>query len=273
MTSYDLVIAIRCHQSLDFILDTASSVLHCTSGRQTKLAIAVDGVPALAAQIRKHLPNALVHCSQSSWGWGIGLYGLLAETVLFCEEQITFSHFASIDYDTLFLAKGADDALLSLVDSPEIGLIGQVGTQNVRWKTEFERSRKFFEKNLGVPATYVPGEGVAGSMMLLTRSALARMKERGLFSPRWRNLKSECHLADDYLLPLLVKSCGLTIRDSKGVTECAWTATRDPCGLEKEGIKVFHPIKFVPGVHAPVRAREVKARNYFRTLRGQRPLK
>jgi hypothetical protein len=77
-------------------------------------------------------------------------------------------------------------------------------------------------------------------------------------------------IADDHLLPILVRKTGLEIVDIASFADCRWRATHEPQGLEKEGVYIFHPSKLVPGAESS--AADLRVRNYFRRLRGQEDL-
>jgi len=267
---YDLIVCIRCHKYPDLVLDTANSVWSYTDRRFTRVVFAVDSNPRLAARLLLDYPGAVWDAPQR-WGWGAGLYGMLCESILWAEEQWSFGHFLSIDYDSLFIAPQADEAMLSLVCLPEIGLVGEYSPVNAHWAMIYKRQKEELEKRLRhIPQSYTPGEGVQGGAMLLTRTFIDVLKKSGYLGGEVKNLASFSSIADDHILPLLCRVCGLSISDSRGVTHCEWRATCDPRGLEKKGYKIIHPTKLRPS-SAGARV-EIDIRNYFRQLRNQPPL-
>lgn len=271
---YDLVVCIRCHEQPDFVMDAADSVLWSVSSDTTKLMFAVDQNRKLAQTLKDklHLP---VTCSVKRYGWGAGLYGLLVEAIVFAEKEIGFRHFLSIDYDTLFLQKGADEALLSLIDDPVIGLLGQLTPPNPHWKGVFELQQRILAEMLvKIPSAYIPGEGVSGSCMMLTASGIEGLRRGGFLEAKFRDIVDRgISLADDHLIPIFIRACGLGIKDTRPHTQCTWFAVGDPYGLEETEVKVFHPAKLVPPLRCPQRKDELKVRNYFREKRGRRPIK
>ena len=268
--SSDLLICIRCHAHPRLIADTIDAVQMYTNPSATKLICAVDGRPQVATKLERILPGH-VYCSSQSWGWGAGLYGLLAESILWASSRWKFSHFLSIDYDTLFIADDVDEFLLSLITDPKIGLIGEYNSRNVHWEKIFSDERRTIKKVLGsIPRGYRPGEGVQGGMMLLTRTLLDALQKGLMLQPPFANAKEWTRLADDHLITLFCRRCGLEIAQVAAGACVRWHLDRDPIGLEKSGIRVFHPTKIRPGYTDPNVEKTV--RNYYRHLRGRNPL-
>jgi len=105
LTSCDLLVCIRVHAYRDLILDTIDAVEHCTDPVTTKVMCAVDkNNKTLAKHLERIIPGAVL-CSGTSWGWGAGLYGLLAESILWADNRWNYEHLVSIDYGTLFIKK------------------------------------------------------------------------------------------------------------------------------------------------------------------------
>jgi len=269
---YDLLVCMRCHDHLPLILDTLNSVEHYTDSRYTLPVLAVDHNQRLADKLRKHLGENRVYCSSRRWRWGCGLYGLLAESLEWFGYRYKFSHFMTIDYDTLFIAEGADTALLGRITDLGIGLLGEYNPTNFHWESVFSREKDKIAKLFGlIPSDYIPGEGVQGGAMLLTSSLIQAMRRRGMLQGVFRDAVDRgITIADDHLLPLLCRMCGLTIETTKPITYCHWTITCDPRGLEKKGYKLFHPTKLRP--NNCDRASELAIRNYFRRIRGEEEL-
>ena len=269
---YDLVVCVRCHANPALILDAVDAAKWSCDPSTTLVVCAVDGVERVAEALKKVLPADQVYCSSRKWGWGVGLYTLLIGSIEFFESKFEFSHFVSIDYDTLFLRERADQQLLSYVVDPEIGLFGHRQINNEHWRVKFERERRKIEKNVGsVPTRYVPGEGVQGGCMLLTRMLIDRLHKRGYFSDQMREPGKFTSIADDHLLPLFTRICGLDIGDMSKTICCRWKSTEDPRGMEKKDIYVYHPSKIKPGKGGEMV--DIQVRNYFREIRGQSPLK
>jgi len=270
--SKDLLVCVRCHTKPTFILDTVDSVKWSCGGDTTEVVLAVDAVENLATKLRTVMGKKNVYCSPKKWGWGAGLFCLLVESIVYFEKRFDFSHFLSIDYDTLFIRKNVDLELLSFVDSPSVGLVGNYSATNNTWAERFNKERKTLEQVFGrVPVSFIPGEGIQGGCMLLTKSLIEVMRNRGMFRPPFSEAKNHTGIADDHLLPMFVRMCGLDLVDSGAVTRCQWKATSDPRGLEKRGICVFHPTKLKPGpVGSDIAEKQI--RNYFRRIRKQAPI-
>ena len=268
MKSCDLLICIRCHAFPTLILDTYDSVKWSCDDGTTEVVCAIDENVKLEKRLSTLIGKDKVYCSKRKHGWGVGLYSLLLESIEYFEKRINFSHFLSIDYDTLFIGKNADHRLLSLINDQFIGLIGNHSFVNLHWLHRFEAEKESLVDTFGViPRSYNPGEGVQGGCMLLTCNLIQVMKQRGHFQPPFTEVKKHITIADDHLLPLFTRMCGMDIIDSSSVTDCRWNASRDPRGVEKTRICVFHPIKLKPGNEESKTEKEI--RNYFRGLRGQ----
>ena len=268
---YDLLICLRCHAYRDLILDTIDAVKCYTDSDVTKIVCAVDkNNRSLAKHIERVLPQA-VHCSGHSWGWGAGLYGLLAESIIWADERWNFSHFVSIDYDTLFIKKGADQIILNHITDPEIGLLGHYGARSTHWEEIFNKDKLKIRKYLGeIPKTYHPGEGTQGGCMILTRTFIDALKRKGMLISPFAIAKNITQIEDDHLVTLFCRMCGLEIVQVSEQLHIRWQLDCDPLGLEKKDIYIFHPTKVVPSKSG--QSIEKTVRNYYRTLRGRGPL-
>ena len=258
---FDLLICMRCHDYLPLILDTARSVKYYTGVDTSRLIFAVDCNPLLAAQLEKRFPGQ-VYCSGVKYGWGAGLYTLLVESLLWAEERWKFEHFLSIDYDTLFVGEDVDIGLLEHIESEQVGMVGHYRGGHPHWANVYKREKGILEKSFGhIPRAYLPGEGVQGGCMLLTRMFIEALRERRFLAMPLREVKKYTGIADDHLLPLLMRVCRLSPMSATDMLLSEWNLSRDPRGLEKEGIKVFHPTKCFAR-HAGSEL-EVHVRTYF----------
>ena len=272
MNTYDLLIIIRCHDYADLVVDTFQSVIHNTSPNTTKVVFAIDGgFPTFAEKMLHFFGRDCVYVSNQRWGWGPGLYSLLSDSYLYFSQIYKVSHIMSIDYDTLFLGPDVDKNILDSITDDKIGLLGCRLVKNAHWADTFEREQSRFVPIFGNPGPkYRRGEGVQGGAMILTNSLLTAMHERKMFGPPYSIAKFHTTIADDHLLPIFVRICGLEIVDTTTFACCHWTATQDPRGLERKGIKIFHPTKLRPRNKS--RTTETEVRNYFRKLRGCKDL-
>lgn len=265
----NLLVCIRCHKYPTLVEDTISSVKWATDSSFTKIMLAVDGQSSISSKFAGR-GDLKVYASNKRWGWGAGLYGLMAESISWAEKNFSFDHFLSIDYDALFIKQKADVALLTLIDSEDVGLIGAHEPDSVRGKASVKSSWNGVISAFGEPSSnYIFGEGVQGGCMLLTRRAINEMAARGMFDGNFKKAKEFVRITDDRLLPMFVRMCGLTIKDCK-LIRCEWTASGDPRGLESKGIYLIHPTKLRP--KGSTVATEVTMRNYFRKIRGENPL-
>jgi hypothetical protein len=272
---YDLLIAIRCHKDVQFTMDTYDSLVY-NSGPYTKVVFAVDREPKFAKQLAAQVGEENVYCSTYKWGWGIGLYCLMLETILWAEQKFSFQHFMSADYDAYFIAKGADKAMLNLITSDRVGLVGQYIVRNPHWATVFQKEYPLrFKAAFGkVPHRYILGEGVQGGCFMITRQMIETMKLKKMFSPPWTEANKYTGIADDHFVSIVSRMCELEIVDAgaAGITWCQWRVTINPCGLEKRGYKIFHPTKLMSAGSTSDRSAEIKVRNHFRRQRGREPL-
>lgn len=270
MNSYDLCVCIRVHNYRDLVLDTIDSVLHNTDNRITKLIVAVDANKVLAKDLNRTLPDS-VYLSKTRWGWGAGLYGLLAESINWSRKRWSYSHFMSIDYDTLFINKGVDELLLNQVTDPSVGLMGEYCARNIHWKAAFDRDKGRIRQKLGeIPQAYRPGEGVQGGCLFLCNSLIEQLEKRKMLQPPFSNAREVTGIADDHLITLFCRMCELEIAQVERGIHVRWQLDCNPIGLEKKDIFLFHPTKIRPG--APKRKIELQVRNYYRALRGREPL-
>lgn len=214
--------------------------------------------------------------ARQQWGWGAGLYGMLVNTYYWARERYSFDHFVSMDYDALFVREGADACLLRDAEREATGLVGVVTTMGKAWKQLFEARWPLVMK---LTQNRAPEDGwekhtVYGAVMLLTREALVRMEEAGYFEDPVKNCRDTVKIADDPWITFLVKSLGLAVVNAKPYCYNVWkhpekpeiVMNRDP------GIRMWHPAKMGQGGGQHDYHRERICRNYFRALRGRKPL-
>lgn len=267
----DLVICVRCHKDPALIMDTIDSVRANVDLDQTAVFAAVDGRPKLAEKLGSFGIDTF--CSSNAMGWGAGLFTLLCESILYSQQVYGFTHFLTIDYDTLFLRPGVDDLFLKRIDDTDIGLLGHCIPDNNHWKVIFGKEKDRIAATLGpIPETYKPGEGVQGGCMCLTQALIDWMSENGFFGMPKVLSKGYTTIADDHFISLVSRYAGLEIMEMGGALCCGWKPKGDPRGMEEKGVKVFHPIKMVTAFGAHSRSTELELRNYFRELRGRGPL-
>lgn len=270
MRHYPLVVVLRCHQWPRLILDTVETVFEfCTT--MPLVVLSIDNRPQVREDVLRNFPQLDVYCSTRSWGWGPGLYGLLADTIKWLDTKYTYDALVSIDYDTYFIAPGVDRVLLDRYkNSTTVGLVGGHVPKSANWSDRFQRSRKEIEKILAIPKEYIPGESVLGCFMWLTGIGLQRLRENGFLDDPYRDICGKIDLADDPWLALLIRACGLGIEGCRDVGHFAWRLAVGYRGFLKEGMKVFHPTKVNRDKSGW--KLELDCRNYFRSLRGKPPL-
>jgi len=271
----DLLICMRCHAFPEFCLDTLDAIRSMTCPTTTRIVCAVDGRNKSLAKI---LATALggqgeVYSADRKFGWGAGLWSLLAKSILEFESRFRFGHFVTVDYDTLFIKPGADEMLLSTVTDAKIGLIGHYSAVNEHWAAIFHRERDALSCRLGgIPKGYIPGEGTQGGCFMITRAGIDGLRDRGLLRGDWLDVAGFTSIADDHLAPLLVRAAGLDVVGLPSVYfNLQWRCDRDPVTLNQTRVKVFHPTKIRPEIKD--RGVELRVRNFYRGLRGREPLK
>lgn len=269
----DLLICIRCHDHLKLVIDTMQAVRHCTSEANTKIVFAVDNCgTSFASQLITLVGKESVFVGSTRWGWGPGLYGLLAESITHYARQVQFNHFMSIDYDTLFIGPNVDSRVLRLIDDESIGLLGCRVLKNQRWQSEYNANKTTLHRIFGTPpSSYVPGEGVQGGCFVLTNAAIGGMIARGMLEGRFRTARDYTRIPDDHLVAYFVALCNLSVKSLGNFADCRWAAVEDPRGIEKRGVCVFHPTKLNP--RNKDTASDIMVRNYFRKQRGAKELR
>ena len=224
----------------------------------------VDFNAKLARSLRKKIGNDSVYLSSVRFGWGAGLCSMLLESIQFFEQRFQFSHFLSIDTDTLFIARGADSKILNFVSSHNIGMIGKhlIAT---KWKQRYSTFKGEVKKIFGkIPPQYIPGEGVQGGCMLITDSFISEMRKREFFKPPVIEIHRYIPIPDDHLLPLMCRVCNLEIVNAFPTIHAQWRATIDPRSLDSTVSCVFHPTKLRPRSSKEIKK---KIRKFFREKR------
>jgi hypothetical protein len=164
MKTVDLLVVIRCHTFVDFVIDTLQAVEYYTSPNSVAVVLAVDGSskPFGKKMAQLYGPDR-VFVSNTHWGWGAGLFSLLLQSIEYFRTRYEFNHFQTIDYDTLYINHGADMAIMAKISSPKVGLLGVHMKRNDHWRTIYGKEKLKFERTFGSPPlTYTPGEGVQG---------------------------------------------------------------------------------------------------------------
>lgn len=266
--TYDLLIIIRCaNEDPGFIIDTYQAAEQLTTDR-CKVVLSVDGgFDKSAEKLVKLFGKGRVYVADQNWGWGSGLFCLLIEAYQYFRKHYDFHHLQSIDYDTLFINEGSDIQVLDMITDPAVGLLGCYRQCNNNWAKRFKQGESKFLDIFGKPGgSYTPGEGVQGGYMTLTRSLLDGMEEKRMLKPPFSTAKYYTNIADDHLLPIFVRMCGLDIIDVSDFARCFWKAREDPRQLKNAKYKVFHPTKLTPKNKS--RTTEIEIRNFFRKQRG-----
>lgn len=264
---YPLVVVLRCHQWPRLILDTVETVFaFCTT--MPLVVLSIDNRPQVREHVLCSYPQVDVYCSTIHWGWGPGLYGLLADTIKWLDTKYTYDALVSIDYDTYFIAPDVDKILLKRYEgNTQVGLVGGYISNSANWAERFHNSRPQIEKILRIPPEYIPGESVLGCFMWLTAAGLDGLRMKGFLDDPFRDIRGSIDLADDPWLALLIRAAGLGVEGCRDVGHFAWRLATGYRRFLGEGKRVFHPTKVnrdCVGWYS-----ELNCRNYFRKLRGK----
>lgn len=255
-------IVIRAHDYPAAVLDSWQAVRRlCPDSR---VLIAVDANEGLARQLQAFgIPPSTIMVSEHHWGWGIGLFCMLLETIMWCNHT---DHLVSLDYDSLIIAKGLEERLNGLIKG-NTGLLGVRRKDNPRCRDILRLERTFFQDRFfTIPDDYCYGEDIQGGCFCLTSQMIVAMKVHHVFAPPYTKAHRFTKLTDDYFLPLLCRHLRLDVVDTSAFMDCQWKAVRSPCGLEREGIIAIHPVKYSSN---PLGTGELAVRNYFREQRGE----
>lgn len=269
----DLAIVIRCHRDPEYVLDTVDAVF-LNSTTKPLVAIAADNNRDIAPVVKKAYPQVYCYSSSVSYGWGAGLYTLLLESMEYLERRgCLFKHFLSIDYDAVPIRKGADAALLDLVQDG-VGLIGSLRS-SAHWSKLIELSKQQFYR-WGLPADVKINckASVLGAVMLITRPCINAMRAMGFFEEPIRSPKKSCNIADDAWLSFLTQASGFKLLDIGNVGHVVWSNPIDPQLAAERKYFWFHPVKMRAGGSRQRQCapEEHFARNFFRSLRNRAPL-
>jgi len=279
-----LCICIRCHDYPEFVLDEVDSVFyHSTTLPHVMLAL--DRGPhkdtakqnAVAKLVTKHFPQVHIYKSPFQWGWGAGMYGLLCEAIDWAQANLKFDHFLSLDYDALFIGKGADESLIADAEEENVGLVGTVTPIGKTWGLNFEKKwGKIMKMTSGrKPASERWSKRcVYGAVMCLSKLALGGMRKLGYFDPPFRNIKKSLAISDDPWLTFLTLCAGYYVKDNKKYCYNVWKSPEDYRlkTHRQPWLKIWHPAKMGPGGRPTNHAAERLCRNFFRQKRGRKAL-
>lgn len=260
-----MLICIRCHDFLPSVRDTAESVLHYTDPKTTKLVFAADRVNNEFISNLVSIYKQDVYVSYRKWRWGAGLFGLLMNSIMHFTSLYNFNHFLTIDYDTLFINSGADKDILDLITSEKIGLLG-VKMKSQKWDRIFTSQRRALQPLIGsIPPSFQCPYGLQGGAMVLTNALLRHFYSASIFD-KATSIATASSVADDHLLPAIVKLYGFQVVSIGDFAKCSWKLHKNPRGWEKQGIKIIHPVKST--VKGNNRDNfEWELRKYFKKLR------
>ena len=267
---YEYLVCIRCHDYLDFVVDTYQAALHFLDLKRTRIVIAVDNNRSFCKALRGVLKNtdisdADIFITSSRRSWGAGLFTLLLESIAHFSSIHSFKHFVSMDYDALLLDTGLETRLDFAATHEAIGLVGCHTFVNPHCKTILRKEKASFTRIFGsFPTKYNIGESIQGGCFCITDLMLKAMYEKGLFQEPYLNAYQHTKMTDDYLVPYIARICELNISDAINFMQCTWKAKEDPRSLRP--VIVYHPMKFAS------RAYDVEVRNHFRSRRYETSL-
>lgn len=281
MQHYKLVVAIRCHLWPKLVLDTVSAVFH-HSRTFPLVVLASDANPRIGPVVQEKFPQVRVFTAPGAWKWGSGLYGLLSDTInwLDAQDDFTYDHFLSIDYDTIPIGPDFDGILLrQLAQHPHVGLAGSHVRKSANWESRFRSSERAIKATFNgqmpevwPPPNYRPGESCLGGFMWLTKGCLADMRRLGFFANPFRDIRGRIDLVDDPWTALLVRSAGWGIFDIKSMRDyghIAYGTAGNWRAYPARGLRVFNLGSISRGND---KTEELLTRNWFRRLRHEKYL-
>ncbi len=205
------------------------------------------------------------------------MYGLLCDSLMWAEQNYEFENFLSLDYDALFIGRGADSCLVADARKPGVGLVGTTTTMGESWKQLFDKRWSDVIAITGGKQPRQPfweKQCVYGAVMCLSRPAIDAMKTLGWFQGRCRNIKDSVRISDDPWLTFLVLSAGFTVCDNKTYCYNVWRTPEDYRMVlhNKPDLKIWHPAKMGPGGRPANKDVERCCRNFFRLRREKKAL-
>jgi hypothetical protein len=271
--TFELLICIKCHKHLDFILDTYQSVLKNTNPDMTQITFAVDhNQENLSAELISLFGENRVYTSPYRCGWGGGLFNLILASYQYFTTKFEFKHLITLDYDTIFLAPEVDVKLLSRIQQ-NTGILGHVYPMYYGIVEPINRTLiPIVEQNGKIDPAYLTKRNfnyTLGCFVLFTDKYLKALSDFGFLNNSWISGTSRIRHREDMFMPLLCESFGLEILPTNDFTSCN-VINEKPFGQEKTGISVFHPTKLTPAMTG--RENDIEIRNYYRAIRGDLPL-
>lgn len=275
---HPIVIFIRSHIFPEFVADTIDAV-RFYADCEPLIVVTVDRNEDIEKYLRPAYPELLYYTSKSDCGWGGGLFRLFCESVCWlCRTQeITFDYLWNIDYDLIPIKKGFETYFQERFDSPRIGQIGKYNPNSAFWKRRVRMQlgrlkSVFLEHGKVWPREYVVGDHVAGACGVFKGTCVAQMLSSGFLDSPFRDLGALCKLADDPMLSLMTAAAGYTFREMGEKAYIKWHMTEDYRKIPDRGYYLYHPTKLVPGNQSYPALPELMCRNFFRQLRGQKPI-
>ena len=162
-----------------------------------------------------------------------------------------------MDYDTIFIRRGADQMLLDCIDT-DTGLIGAVQSPHPSWKHAISKHWGTLSKYLKIPEDYSKGKGVLGALMVLTSRCIEEFIKRGYLEEPYRSVL-KLKLPDDIWTSLLTYVVGLETvnlfsytperlkkNDNKKVA-ITWKVPTPINIAINNGAYIYHPVKMISG--------------------------
>lgn len=272
--NYELMICIKCHKYLDFILDTYQSVLRNTDPEKTLITFAVDiNNEDLSCELIKIFGSDKVYTSPYRCGWGGGLFNLILASTKYFLDRFSFNHLVTMDYDSLFLTNDVDKKILQKIE-PGIGVLGRTYPMNTGLIDSVNKCLiPTMSKHGEINIDYTTNRKInytLGCFVVFTQDYLKMLETFGFFNDEWINGKNKIRVREDMFMPMLAESVGLKVVGINDIANCA-VVNKKPFGQENDGICIFHPTKLF--AHIRDRANDIEVRNYYRKIRGEEPLK
>lgn len=249
-----LCICVRCHDYVEFVVDTLDSIKHyVTTDPYIMVAIDSNDENGMADVIRHAYPDIGIYISPVKCGWGKGLYRLLANGLKWAKQHYEFDHYCVVDYDTLFIREGADAMLLSQVNG-RVGLIGAMQHPHNTWIRVINKYMAKIVKHVKLPVGYEKGRSILGAMMVLTQRGITAFRRHNYFEEPYLSVLG-IPMPDDLWISMLTYSVGLEVKnvgsytpdDTKHETwkrvAITWSKPTPPQIAFNGGAYVYHPAK------------------------------
>ena len=269
--TFEFLIVVLAHRRPAFVCDTLQALKHYTDPCRTLVVVAVNHAsqrrPLLKA-VADELGPDFVYPDDLPLGWGAGLWALLLRTIRWARTRFRFRNVVKMDYDTLVIKPGLEDALSQHV-GPRVGIVADEWHVNagVRVRRQEHTDFQWFRKALGWDLTAVDWTvGNAGALFAITPAFLSRIDEDGQME-RVEEIIGHLGTYDDQYPHLLCQHYGLDIgalTDDPRFSPHWQDSVESVLSHAEKEVIAFHPTKVWPGTHDQEQER---VRAFYREIR------